>query len=894
MRARAGLPLRWQVAAASAVVVLLVSIFVGIYYPTRSARAAIAAKAQNVSGAAEMVALSVGVGLNLQEPSAIAAAFAWARRDSALRYVAVLDTAGTRLATYDPDSLRLDATRERTRREVHEWHGHFVVAAPIRFQDRVLGDVVLASSLAPIRAKAADDGRAGLAVSGVLLLVGLLLSAWIAARIATPIVDLQRAAEQIAGGRYDVDIKVQAGPEVGALAVAFDIMAAKIRSQMADLGRQASELVSARDAAVSATQAKSVFLATMSHEIRTPMNGVIGMLDLLGDTPLTKEQLEFVRTASRSAEALLTIINDILDFSKIEAGRLDIERIEFDLWNTIEDVTSLMSERAHAKGLELVSAIRPEIPMMAWGDPGRLRQILVNLAGNAIKFTENGEVVIKVKRVEVGDEVSLIRFEISDTGPGIAPEAVRRLFQPFTQADASTTRRFGGTGLGLAICKQLVELMGGEIGVVSEPGEGSTFWFTARLEPAKPRELTEPAVSLANFRALIVDDNQTNRRVLHQQLTSWGMECLLAESGPRALAILREQVGRGTPPQFAILDMQMPGMDGLALTRVIRDDPALTSTHVILFTSSGLRGQAREAREQGVSAYLVKPARQKQLRECLAALAGMPTGGAEPMVTRHELPSAHTVRRGHLLLVEDNDVNQAVATQMLERLGYRVDVAASGLEALAAVERRRYAAVLMDCQMPGMDGFEATAELRRRGHGSERLPIIAMTANAMEGDRERCLAAGMDGYLPKPVRRPALAAVLAQFISEESPPEIDDPPTGGDPELEGGAVNLERLRELVGEDRSRWRKYLDLFLTSSGPTLETLYRGLSEEKAEVVAPAAHSLKGSAGTVGANGVAELAHQMEVIAEQGAWGLAESTRERLDAAMARVAGVAQGLR
>lgn len=612
------------------------------------------------------------------------------------------------------------------------------------------------------------------------------------------------------------------------------------------------------------------------------MNGVLGMLELLDGSPLQAEQREFVRTASRSAEALLTIINDILDYSKVEAGKLSLERIECDLRNTVEDVTTLLSERAHAKGLELVSDIRPDVPTMIWGDPGRLRQILLNLAGNAIKFTESGEVVITVQRARTVDDSSQLHFEITDSGPGIPPEATARLFQPFSQADSSTTRRFGGTGLGLAICRQLVGLMGGEIGVRSEVGVGSTFWFTTRGEPVSGDPQSQPVINLAGGTALVVDDNPTNRLVLHQMLTSWGMHTVMADSGASALAVLRDLSTSGALPAFAVVDMQMPGMDGLALGRAIREDAGLKAVPLILLTS---RGRQVDAGANGFSEYLVKPVRQAQLRECLARIGNI-TGPRVATAKRVQAAPTPMSRAGHILLVEDNEVNQLVAVEMLQRLGYRVDVASSGLEALTAVERNHYDAVLMDCQMNGMDGFQATAELRRRGWGSDRLPIIAMTANAMQGDRELCLAAGMDDYLPKPVRWAKLAATLDRFVAA-TPPVVVDTPASCESQLIGSAIDPEQLQDLLGDDRTQWRRYLELFLGTARPALGVLRQGVHQKQSDTVRRAAHHLKGSGATVGATQVAELAAQLESIAKTGDWDGADATCERLDAAVSQLA-------
>ena len=482
---RAGLSLRWQVASVSIVTVFLMSVFVGLYYPARNAREATAEKAKSVAGAAAMVALSVGVGLQLQEPSAVAAAFAWARRDSALRYVAVLDSTGQRVATYDPDHLALDPAAYAMQYDVVEWQQHFVVAAPVRFQDRALGTVVLASSLAPIRLMAARERRSGLAASAVMLLVGFALSLWVAARIAKPVVDLRRAAEHVAAGDYSVAVEHESRGEVGALSAAFAAMVGTIRKQMADLARQARELAVTRDAALDAAAAKSAFLATMSHEIRTPMNGVMGMLELLRDTPLNAEQTLYTETASRSANSLLQVINDILDFSKIEAGRLTIEHEPFDFRSTVTDIARMLAPAARAKGLQLQVVYPVATPSALVGDAGRLRQVLTNLVGNAVKFTHQGQVTIRIAQIADAVRGCRLQVDVHDTGIGISAESQAHLFQPFSQADSSTSRRYGGTGLGLAICKELVTLMGGTMGVESIEGQGSRFWFVVDLPLAR-------------------------------------------------------------------------------------------------------------------------------------------------------------------------------------------------------------------------------------------------------------------------------------------------------------------------------------------------------------------------------------------------------------------------
>ncbi|HET9039922.1 MAG TPA: response regulator [Gemmatimonadales bacterium] len=664
----------------------------------------------------------------------------------------------------------------------------------------------------------------------------------------------------------------------------------RIEEQARHLTLQAEELAAARDQALALGRTKEDFLATMSHEIRTPMNGVLGMLGLLLDTELTAEQRERAVMAHKSAEALLTIINDILDFSKIEAGKLDLETLDFDLRTTLEDVASLLGERASSKGLELSCVVHESVPRMVCGDPGRLRQVLVNLVGNAIKFTHEGEVVVRAQLADAGERTGvLLRFEVSDTGIGMGPDVQARLFEAFSQADASMARRYGGTGLGLAICKRLAALMGGEIGVRSEKGAGSTFWFTAAFSLPTTATVYPRRESVAGLKVLAVDDHANTRQVLSQLLTAWEMRSAVTESGDAALALLRAAVDEGAPFDLAIIDMQMPGMDGFSLAKAIRADPRLAPTRLVLLTSVALRGQAKEAHSMGFAGYLTKPIRQSALYDCVATVMGMPDAGGRgadtrlPLVTRHTLAEARAAIRARILVAEDNQINQQVALGILQRLGHHADIAANGLEAVEAVRRLPYDLVLMDCQMPDMDGFEATRAIRALDRDGRRLTIVAMTANAMQGDGARCLAAGMDDYLSKPVSVEKLASVLQRWLPEE---RADRPADEGSAPAGRAPINLARLESITGSDRMALRKYLKLFVTSTEPVLGKTAAAVAARNGAEVRRLAHSLKGGCGSVGAEEMAELAAELEAAGGSEAWPQVQLLSQSLEQAFGRV--------
>ncbi|MEM9159204.1 MAG: response regulator, partial [Verrucomicrobiota bacterium] len=698
-------------------------------------------------------------------------------------------------------------------------------------------------------------------------LLAVALALYQSRNITRPIMDLVDASRAVSAGEAEVKVNVRSDDELGELGEAFNTM-------LETKKRHEEAMEKATLVAEDANRSKSEFLANMSHEIRTPMNGVIGMTNLLLDSGLNREQMGFAKTVKDSAGSLLGLINDILDYSKVEAGKLDLEILDFELGQFLSDFAGANAIRSHEKGLEFICPALPVDPVWLKGDPGRIRQILTNLVGNAVKFTERGEIALFCDTSYEEEGFAKLSIKVADTGIGLTEEQRTHLFERFEQADGSTTRLYGGTGLGLAICRQLVEMMGGEIWVDSENGQGSVFGFTLKLPLAEMNCVPLALDHLRGERVLAVDDNGTNRCLLHNLLHKWGATFEMAASGEEALQLLGQSNESEEPFSIAILDMQMPRMDGMELAKRIKELGGCENLPLVMLTSQISRGDASMYEKAGFAGYLGKPVNQNELLYTLVrVLRGESEDSrTEDSYSKKDLP----VFDARILVVDDNQTNQAVARGILEKFGARVDLAGNGREALSSLSQMPYDLVLMDCQMPVMDGFETSRRIRSEtGLWDPAIPVVAMTANAMQGDREACVEAGMDDYVTKPVDPEKLGQVLEKFLDDRII-ERDDGPMdkGKDAESseweskyideESGKVifDYDSFRELTMGDESLMLLVVESFMTEMSSKLQDLARGLEERASERIHQVGHSIKGASSNVGGVTMSVVASEIEM--------------------------------
>jgi signal transduction histidine kinase/CheY-like chemotaxis protein/HPt (histidine-containing phosphotransfer) domain-containing protein len=863
-------------------------------------------EAAELSALAQVLARSSQDALQFNDRKLAAQILSAAQERPALVAAVLYDAKGRPFAAWraeGADSTQLsilpelgkDALEEATRAASRPWQPSMRVYRQVApgASGEPQGAVMVEADQRPVWLRMAHGMGVMAAALASAMLVAWLLARRVRRSIADPIAKLINTAQKVAASQnYTLRIAHQRNDELGALIDSFNNMLAQVEGRgqalthhRDELERQVSvrteQLEKAKNAAEAASRAKSAFLATMSHEIRTPMNGVLGMAEMLLGTGLTDTQRNYTQLVKQSGEHLLVIINDILDFSKIEAGKLTVEYINFNLWDLLDDIHTVYTPQAEAKGIEMLFDIANDIPVAICGDPNRLRQIMANLLGNAIKFTNEGRILARVRIASEDNQAVMLRFEVHDTGIGISREARGRLFEAFSQADDSTTRKYGGTGLGLAISKQLVELMGGAIGVENARPQGSLFWFTVAFDKRRvdPDAAGDHQHTIDGLRVLVVDENETSRVGLERHLAAWRVECDGADSADEALERLHDAARAGRPYDATIIDMELAHVSGLLLAASIKSDPTTRSTRLILLSPEKLAADPVQRREAGVAYQLIKPARAADLFACLATRPRGQVAPAPRFVPPQRLrPDADRPRARRVLLAEDNPVNVEVARAMLESLDLRVDCARNGEEALRAVREGetagQYDCVLMDCQMPVMDGFAATAAMRREEREAGRgrvLPIIAITANALQGDREACLAAGMDDYLSKPFTQQELAAVIGRWIAlplaatvhhDDEPPRL---PLASVEVIQRDVVNRVALENIRALSRERGdalvQKVIAAYVDDTPRQLGTLRRAIDGMDTGNVRRIAHTLKSASANVGADALAALCREME---------------------------------
>ncbi len=927
-----GLPLRQKLIALMTLISSLTLILATLLMIVTEAFTAKQYMVNNLSTLAGIIGYNAVAPLTFNDPQAATENLAALSVDTTLDRGLIYRKDGSLFAQYQAMKIKSPLPERLPGDEVHQglFEGapfldtHIDIIKKIIFEGEMLGTIYLQADMTQIYRRLIIYLISALCILILSIFAAYAISSRLQGFVSGPILELTDMMSQVSDEKnYTIRVVKRSDDEIGLLMAGFNEMLGQLQLRDIELLKQQEaleEIVSIRTQelnqtvtdlkrakgdteaanhhlkktinhakrlareADAANQAKSHFLANMSHEIRTPMNGVLGMTHLLRGTPLTEDQAHRVNIIEKSADALLSIINDILDFSKIESGNLTLEAIDFDLLTMLENINEMMAVKAQAKGLEYICNIDHDVPLWVCGDPSRLRQILVNLIDNAIKFTLTGEILIHVKRgqTESSQKEIPLRFSVTDTGIGIVEDTAEALFSPFTQEDVSTTRRFGGTGLGLSISKQLTALLGGEIGVRSQVGQGSTFWFTVVLASSsrKGAFCMIPAADIRDTRILLVDDNQNSRLALKNQLESWHCKTGEASSGEEALSLLKKADEENHPYFIAIIDSQMPDSHGEALGKKIRAHDAFKSMALILMATLWQRGDAIRFKSAGFDAYFSKPYKRSQLYNCIATFRGaepIPSKNQEPLITRHTM--AETKRRNYrILVVEDFPINQEVALGILEGFGFHAEVAENGRQAIDAMEKKRYDLVFMDLQMPEMDGFKATRIVRDplSSVKSHTLPIIAMTANAMEGDREKCLNAGMNDHIAKPISPDAVYQALHTHLLQR-PPILQTPspltdsiaitPPDGAPPRERPIFDREELLVRIQGNQKLLDKLIAIFREKTPEELDRLRTAVAAAEMEGIRAQAHKMKGYFANIAAKRLEEMATKLLKASKEG---------------------------